>query len=82
MAERLHALLLRPLQNTRHRVQSLIEALQRRTKREPDKVVARRAEEVATVGRVDVEEYAGNDDTFLLEQFLEEGLDARMRAAQ
>ena len=61
-------------QHPLHSVQPLIQILERRTEREPDEVVARRIEQVSTVGRVNVEEDPRDHDRFLLEELLEEGL--------
>ena len=55
-------------------MRTLVKILQRRSKRETNKVVAGRVEKVTTVGRVNVEEDTGDDDSLLLQQFLEECL--------
>ena len=74
MPKRAHALLLRALEHARDGVDPEVEHVDRRPKREPDKVVARRREQVPAVRRVDVEEDAGHADAFLLQEFLEERL--------
>lgn len=56
MPKRPHPLLLRLPQHPLDRVEPHVEVLHRRPEREPDEVVARRGEEVASVRGVDVEE--------------------------
>ena len=74
VAKALHTLLLRALEHARHRVDTFVERLEVGAEGQADKVVARRAEEVAPVRGVDVEEDAGDDDALLLEQLFEERL--------
>lgn len=74
--ERVQALLLGALEDTGHSVDTHVETLERGAERETHKMVAWGREEVAAVGRVDVEEDARNDDALLLETLLEEGLEA------
>jgi hypothetical protein len=47
---------------------------ERRAKGESDEVVTRRVEQITAVGWVDIEEYSGNHDCLLFEQFFEECL--------
>ena len=58
-------------------VQTHIQVLERRTEREPDKVMAGRVEEVSTVRGVDVEEDSWDHDRLFLEELFEEGLVCR-----
>ena len=72
MSKVMETLILRLPKDTTHRVKTLVEVLQGWAEREADEVVAGRVEQVTAVGRVDVEEDAGDDDALLLEQLLEE----------
>ena len=57
-------------------VQALIQVFERRTKGEPDEVVAGRVEQVSTVGGVDVEEDTRDHDRLFLQELFEEGLES------
>jgi len=72
MPEPFHALLPNLPQHPPDSVQTLIQILKRRTEREPDEVMARRVEQVPTVGRVDVEEDSGDHDRSLFQELFEE----------
>ena len=74
MPKSAHTLLLRALQDAGHRVDALVEVLERRAEGQADEVMAGGAEEVAAMRGIDVEEDAGNNDALLLEQLLEERL--------
>jgi len=74
MSQPFNTLLPSPPQQPPNSVQTHIQILHRRTKREPDKMVTWRIEEVSTVRRVDVEEYPRDHDRFLFEELFEEGL--------
>jgi len=63
-----------PLHQVIDSVQTHIQVLERRTEGEPDKVVARRVEEVSTVRGVNVEEDSRDYDRLFLEELFEEGL--------
>ena len=51
---------------------TFIEILERWAKGKPDKVMAWRIEQIPAVGRIDVEENAGDDNRFLFEKLLKE----------
>lgn len=53
---------------------TFIQICQRRTEREADKVVARRVEQISTMGRVDVEEDSGDHDCLFLQKLFKESL--------
>ena len=74
MPKPFHTLPPSPLQQIIDSVQTHIQVLERWAEREPDKVVARRVEEVSTVRRVDVEEDSWDHDRLFLQELFEEGL--------
>jgi len=51
-----------------------VKILQRWTKRQANKMMTRRVEEVPTVRWIDIEENTRNNDGLFLQQFLKEGL--------
>ncbi len=79
VAEAMHALFLRPLEHSGNGVDTLVEHINGRAERETNEVVAGGREEVAPVGRVDVEEDSVNTNALLLEELLEERLKGGMR---
>ena len=74
MSEASKALLPSLPQDPSNSVQTLVQVLQRGAKRDPDKVVAGRVEEVSMVRRVDVEEDPWDDDRLFLQKLFEESL--------
>jgi len=72
VTKRPHTLLLRFLQNARHRVDALVQILDRGTERQPDEVMARRIEQVPPVRGIDIKEDAWDDDGLFFEEFFEE----------
>ena len=63
----------RSLDHPLNPIETLLERLHFRTIAEPHEVVARTVEQVATLGGVQVKEYAWHDDGLLLKQGVEEG---------